>query len=107
MKFRILSATALAACAVTPEPLAQAERVGRAQGDMAAMFVGQEAVSGPITVHEAIARARHEVEAAQLDLDDDEARLLAGLRARIAEVGDRIECAFRKNQVHLAGTTLA
>ena len=53
----LLAATALAACAVTPEPLAQAERVGRAQGDMAAMFVGQEAVSGPITVHEAIARA--------------------------------------------------
>jgi outer membrane protein TolC len=46
----------LSACAVTPEPFTQAEFNAQAAADRAAMFKGQEALSGPLTLEEALAR---------------------------------------------------
>lgn len=47
----------LAACAVGTEPTNIAERAARADVDKAALFGGQEDVSKPVTLYEAIARA--------------------------------------------------
>lgn len=52
-----LLAVCLAACAVGTEPTNIAERAARADVDKAALFGGQEEVSKPITLYEAIARA--------------------------------------------------
>ncbi len=44
-------------CAVTPEKISYEDRVNRAASDMEAMFKDQEAVSGSISLSEAMARA--------------------------------------------------
>lgn len=46
----------LSACAVTPEPFTQVEFNARAGADREAMFKGQEALSGPLTLEDALAR---------------------------------------------------
>ena len=46
-----------AACAVQPAPLTTAETDARIAYDLAEMFADQEPVEGPITLHEAMARA--------------------------------------------------
>ncbi|TAN58006.1 MAG: TolC family protein [Rhodospirillales bacterium] len=46
----------LSACAVTPEPFTEAEFTARAAADRAAIFKDQEALSGPLTLEEALAR---------------------------------------------------
>ncbi len=51
------SLAALTGCVVTPVPLTDQDRAAQAQADLAALFVDQEAVSGPITMAEAMARA--------------------------------------------------
>ena len=47
----------LGGCAVTPKPLTEADIHSRVAADKEVMFAGQEAVSGPITLEEAMARA--------------------------------------------------
>jgi len=47
----------LSACAVTPEPFNRADLARQASEDRAAMFQGSEALSGPLSVSDAIARA--------------------------------------------------
>ena len=56
-------ATALAAlcvgfagCAAVPTPLGDTARLARMQGDARSMFAGQEALTGPVDLYEAIAR---------------------------------------------------
>lgn len=51
------SVLALAACAIQPEPFSGAETSARVRTDLQAMFYGQEPLSGPLTLHEAMARA--------------------------------------------------
>ncbi|MBI3446410.1 MAG: TolC family protein [Magnetospirillum sp.] len=46
----------LTACAVTPTPYSQDEFMARAKADRAAMFDGQEVLSKPLTLPEAVAR---------------------------------------------------
>jgi outer membrane protein TolC len=50
-------AALLAACAVTPEPFSAEELRAQAAADREAMFKGGEALSGPLSVSDAIARA--------------------------------------------------
>lgn len=52
-----LSALLIAACAITPEPISQEERLVRAQQDRVASFQGVEPVTRPITLADAMARA--------------------------------------------------
>jgi outer membrane protein TolC len=52
-----LFTAALSGCAVTPHPISQAERSAEITRDKAAMFGGQDAISAPITLEDAIARA--------------------------------------------------
>lgn len=47
----------LGGCAITPEPLTNADREQRIQQDMTALFNDVEPVSGPLSLHEAQARA--------------------------------------------------
>ena len=47
----------LGGCAVIPEPITVDERQDRAELDLATLFSDQEAVSGPISLYEAMARA--------------------------------------------------
>ncbi|WP_073955665.1 TolC family protein [Thalassospira sp. TSL5-1] len=47
----------LAGCAVTPEPLTQAENDSRVQTDLNRLFANQEKIDGPLTLDDAIARA--------------------------------------------------
>lgn len=51
------TAVLVSACAVTPDPITDAERAERAVSDLEAMFEGQEPVEGPISLSQAIARA--------------------------------------------------
>lgn len=46
-----------AGCAVTPQPLSDAERQSRIHNDMTSLFKDVEPLSGPLTLHEAFARA--------------------------------------------------
>lgn len=48
---------AISGCAVTSEPIARSASEERARTDMATMFKGQEPIKGPLTLHEAMARA--------------------------------------------------
>jgi len=48
---------ALAGCAITPAPVTQAEQAAQASADRQLLFSDQEAVTGPISLNEAIARA--------------------------------------------------
>ncbi len=50
-------ALVLTGCAITPEPFTQDEQLQQLKTDRAEMFDGQEALSGPLTLNEAIARA--------------------------------------------------
>lgn len=52
-----VSAVALSACAVTPEPLTQQEVSAALQQDLGKMFADQEPIAAPVTLHEAMARA--------------------------------------------------
>jgi len=52
----VSTAALLSACAVTPKPFTQEEFAERAKGDRAAMFDGQEALSKPLTLPDAVAR---------------------------------------------------
>lgn len=52
-----VSVLALAACAVTPERLTEADVRATVEQDVSRMFVHQEPVSGPVTMYEAMARA--------------------------------------------------
>jgi len=58
--FRLLAAAStvalLSACAMTPEPFSQEEFAAKAKADRAAMFAGQEALSKPLTLSDAVAR---------------------------------------------------
>ncbi|MFZ3017488.1 MAG: TolC family protein [Gallionella sp.] len=47
----------LGGCAITPEPMTSAERKERIQQDMSALFKDVEPLSGPLSLHEAQARA--------------------------------------------------
>ncbi|WP_259783033.1 TolC family protein [Aestuariispira ectoiniformans] len=47
----------LAGCSVTPEPMTMADHVKRVEADRDLLFKGQEKVTAPITLYEAIARA--------------------------------------------------
>jgi outer membrane protein TolC len=47
----------ISGCAIQPEPLTQAETEQRIERDLTAMFSEQEPVNGPVTLHEAMARA--------------------------------------------------
>ena len=47
----------MAGCSTKVDPLSDAERYSRATQDMASIFDGQEPVTGPITIGEAIARS--------------------------------------------------
>ncbi|WP_245965030.1 TolC family protein [Trinickia dinghuensis] len=47
----------LSGCAIHPTPFTDAERVQSAHDDRTAMFAGQPALSGPVTLDEAMARA--------------------------------------------------
>jgi outer membrane protein TolC len=47
----------LAGCAVVPHPITMQERAARLAGDKAAMFRGQEPVTAPLTLADAMARA--------------------------------------------------
>ena len=46
----------LAGCAAIPMPLGDGARLARIQGDARSMFAGQEALTGPVDLYEAIAR---------------------------------------------------
>ena len=50
-------ATAIGGCAVTSQPIERAASEQRAQADLASMFSGQEPLSAPLTLHQAMARA--------------------------------------------------
>lgn len=50
-------AVALSACAVAPEPLTVDDARDRVVADRAAAYGGQEPIDGPLTLHEAMARA--------------------------------------------------
>ena len=50
-------ATAIGGCAVTSQPIERAASEQRAQEDLASMFSGQEPLSAPLTLHQAMARA--------------------------------------------------
>ncbi len=53
----VIAATIMVGCAVTPHPLTSDEQRSMLQADQQAMFAGQDPVSGPITIDEAMARA--------------------------------------------------
>ncbi|HYC03514.1 MAG TPA: TolC family protein [Azospirillaceae bacterium] len=53
----LLALALLAGCAVKPDPIAPSEHLRQAQEDRAHLFDGQEPVSGPIAIEEAVARA--------------------------------------------------
>ena len=48
---------AISGCAVTSQPIERAASEQRAHSDLQAMFAEQEALNGPLTLHEAMARA--------------------------------------------------
>jgi outer membrane protein TolC len=50
-------AVSLAGCALSPEPLTEAETTERITEDRVALFADQEPVAGPVSLHEAMARA--------------------------------------------------
>ncbi|PKM13833.1 MAG: transporter [Gammaproteobacteria bacterium HGW-Gammaproteobacteria-5] len=52
-----LLALAVGGCAVTSQPIDRSASEQRAQQDLATMFKDQEPLSGPLTLHEAMARA--------------------------------------------------
>ena len=52
-----LIVAALGGCAVLPEPLTDAQRQTRIDSDMTTLFKDMEPVTGPISLHEAFARA--------------------------------------------------
>lgn len=52
-----LVTAAVSGCVVRPSPLSTADREARLPADQQAMFGGQQAVQGPITLEEAMARA--------------------------------------------------
>ena len=52
-----LLALAISGCAVTSQPIERSASQQRAQSDLQAMFADQEPLSGPLTLHEAMARA--------------------------------------------------
>lgn len=47
----------LGACSITPQPVALNEQIAQAAADREAMFNGQEALNGPVTLEQALARA--------------------------------------------------
>ncbi|MGM0594534.1 MAG: TolC family protein [Pseudomonadota bacterium] len=57
MATALSSVLLLGGCAVTPEPLSEAEHGERVQQDLSRLFADQEPLSGPVTLHEAMARA--------------------------------------------------
>ncbi|MGP9824354.1 TolC family protein [Ectopseudomonas khazarica] len=50
-------ALAISGCAVTSQPIERSVSEQRAQSDLQAMFADQEPLNGPLTLHEAMARA--------------------------------------------------
>ncbi len=52
-----LGAALLAGCSVLPQPITDTQRAGRVQQDQQLLYAGQEAVTGPIALDEAVARA--------------------------------------------------
>lgn len=52
-----LLALAISGCAVTSEPIERSVSEARARTDLAGMFKDQEPLSGPLTLHQAMARA--------------------------------------------------
>ncbi len=52
-----VSALALGACAIEPERLSQEQVTAAVQDDLGRMFADQEPITGPVTLHEAMARA--------------------------------------------------
>ena len=52
-----LTSALLAACSVTPVPITEMEHKQRVAADISTLYVDQEQVEAPITLHEAIARA--------------------------------------------------
>ncbi len=53
----IATAGLVSGCAINPKPVTPEDRVARAAADLEALFAGQEAVTGGITLAEAMARA--------------------------------------------------
>jgi outer membrane protein, multidrug efflux system len=52
-----VSLLVLSACSIKPEPLAQDELAARVASDRARLYSDQPAIDGPLTLHEAMARA--------------------------------------------------
>ena len=52
-----LLALAISGCAVKSEPIERSVSEQRAKSDMQNMFTGQEPLNGPLTLHQAMARA--------------------------------------------------
>ncbi|MBA5981449.1 MULTISPECIES: TolC family protein [Pseudomonas] len=52
-----LLALAISGCAVTSEPIERSVSEQRAKADLQSMYKGQEPLSGPLTLHQAMARA--------------------------------------------------
>lgn len=52
-----LLALAISGCAVTSQPIDRSASEERARTDLATMFKGQEPINGPLTLHQAMARA--------------------------------------------------
>ncbi|NIE74159.1 TolC family protein [Pantoea sp. Ap-967] len=52
-----LLALAVSGCAVTSQPIDRSVSEERARADLASMFKGQEPLNGPLTLHQAMARA--------------------------------------------------
>ncbi|MDF9754918.1 outer membrane protein TolC [Pseudomonas hunanensis] len=50
-------ALAVTGCAVKTQPIDRSVSEQRARADLASMFKGQEALQGPLTLHQAMARA--------------------------------------------------
>lgn len=75
-----LSASFLGGCAISPSPLAESEIAALASASIAGVAKNQEPISGPIDVHQAMARALkynldHQVEMAEYAVRDRELNL--------------------------------
>jgi len=109
-------AVALTGCAITPQPLTQEEQLQQLKADRAAMFDGQEALSGPLTLEEAMARAVKynldhrlklmEEALSQRQLDLSRYDLLPRLTASAGYVGRDSELASRSEDVVLRTESL-
>ena len=80
----VFALMALAGCAVTPDPLTPAETMQRVEADLAGLRAAQPLLSGPLTLHGAMARALlHNPEARVQAMEQD----LALRQTEVARLG--------------------